>query len=719
MAEDAGVMPIGSVMQTPIRAGQVTTTEGDAKPAVFHDDAAATIVWENYQKAKGYVENNAWLLEWQETDILYQSPIPNRFQRVEQGRPARISRFLVAKFTRTLARAIKRGLFAEQYPFFLRKTGKTTEQQIDAWSALIGKLLKRMNFKYHSGLMINCQVLQGTGIVKVGCEVRERTKKKRVRKTAAIKPEMPAGPSKEVPTTESDEFELKPETVTESWPFIEYRRLGTALFDEKWCTPDKPDESAGYVVDVDYVNFGDLQRMRKLACYKNIPDEETLKAYFFRRQEGSAAPGSSVEQSMSSQGSMVTHAAERNKATDADPLNTPLLLIEQWDTRTTKTILVYEDRKLLIRNDSHDWDSSLHFTATWWPIDNCGYGMGVGRLTGGDQRINQGVTNESLKMIAYPFNAPILVARGENSPTQNTITRMGGYQQVDVPIGGDVRKAMAFMEMPPVPADAWRIIEASQHGGEDLVGASPQAQQGNVGPSGSSMVRTAFGAGRVAAMSDQNVADPIDSFAEGVIIPTVNFLVQWVKEKMPMREIRQILSDEHAAVIENTIAEDSFIDAEFEVDVLAGAKLAARQGIAQLIPFFLQIVQQPQLMQYLHQRGWTIDFKVIADLFMQVSELTQQDDIFRPLTPQEMKTLQAMSPDLQKVKGQVAVEQVRGQNKQQEIKAKGDVDLANKAAEIAMEHTAGSVPLERAQGLLERGTDKAELQNGLPDVMQQ
>jgi hypothetical protein len=719
MAERAGTMPIGHQLQTPIRAEQATTTEGNVEAPQFMDQAAATIVWENYQKAKGYVENNAWLLEWQETDILYQSPIPNRFQRVEQGRPPRVSRFLVAKFTRTLARAIKRGLFAEQYPFFLRATGKTTTQQIDAWSALIGKLLKRMNFKYHSGLAINCQTLQGTCIVKVGCEVRERVKKRRVRKSQPIKAEMPAGNSQEVPTVESDDFELKPETVTESWPFIEYRRLGTTLFDEKWCTPDKPDESAGYVIDVDYVNFGDLQEMRQLACYKNIPDEETLKQYFFQRQEGSAAPGSSVEQSMSSQGSMVTHASERNKTTDANPLNAPLLLIEQWDTRTTKTLLVYEGRMLLIRNEDHDWDSSLHFTATWWPIDNCGYGMGTGRLTGADQRINQGVTNEALKMIAYPFNAPILVARGENSPTQNTIARMGGYQQVDVPIGGDVRKAMAFMEMPPVPNDAWRMLEASQHGGEDLVGASPQMQQGNVGSPGSSVVRTATGANRVAGMSDQNVADPIESFSEGVIIPTIEFLVQWVKEKMPMREIREILSAAHAKVIEDTLAEDSFIEAQFEVDVLAGAKLAARQGIAQLIPFFLQIVQQPQLMEYLHQRGWTIDFKVIADLFMQVSELTQQGDIFRMLTPEEMKTVQAMNPSLQKVKGQVAVEQVRGQNKQAEIKTKGDVDLANKGAEIAMEHVAGATPLVRAEGLLERSSDTNTLQNGLPDTMQQ
>jgi hypothetical protein len=712
-------MPVGNVMTLPIRQDQVKTTEGNEKPPVFTDDAAATLVWENFQKAKGYVENNSWLLEWQETDILYQSPIPNRFQRIEQGRPPRISRFLIAKFTRVLARAMKRALFAEQYPFFLRPTGKTTQGQIDAWSALIGKLLKRMKFPYHSGLLINCQVLQGTGLGKLGWEERTVVKKTRKRKNPPVTSKMPDGSVKTIHTESSDDFERVETTVTESWPFFEYRRLGTTLYDPKWGTPDQPDESAGYVIDVDYVNFGDLAEMRQLDCYQKIPGEETLKQFFFGRWQGTAPPGTTVEQVMTSQGSMVTHAEGQNAQTDVDPLKAPLLLLEQWDKRTVKTVLVYDGRKLCIRNEEHGFESLLHPSATWYPIDNCGYGMGVGRLAAPDQRINQGVINESLKMIAYPFNAPILIPRGQNAPTQNTIWRMGGYQQVDVPPGGDVKKGMAFMEMPQVPVDAWKMLEFSQKDAEELVGASTQAQQGNVGGPGSSFVRTATGAGRVASMSDQNVADSVESFAMGVIVPVVVFLVECVKTKMPLQEIRDILSEKHAKLIEDAVSFDQFLAADFEVDVLAGQKLAAKAGIQQLIPFFLQLAQQPQLLQFLHDRGETIDFGVIEDLFMAVSELTQQPDIFRPLTPRERVMLKQMNPGVQKMAGAMQLERQKGQNKQAEIQTKGQVDLGNKAAELAMERTGSGIPLERATGLVQRSEDQAILRGGLPDVMQQ
>ena len=78
---ESATMPVGNITTMPIREDQVKTTEGNERPPEFTDDAAATLVWENYQKARNYVENNAWLLEWQETDILYQSPIPNRKRR--------------------------------------------------------------------------------------------------------------------------------------------------------------------------------------------------------------------------------------------------------------------------------------------------------------------------------------------------------------------------------------------------------------------------------------------------------------------------------------------------------------------------------------------------------------------------------------------------------------------------------------------------------------
>jgi hypothetical protein len=709
----AGAMPVGNVIALPIRASQVETTEGDTQARVYADDAAATLVWQDYQRARNYVEQNLWLLEWQHTDILYQSPTLDRYPRAEQARPARISRYLVAKNTNTMSRQVKKAIFAEQAPFFLRANKDTTEAMVNAWTALLLKLLQRMNFQYNTNLVIDTQTLQGTGIGKAFWDTKPAIRRRRRRKEPPIQIQVPIGPPKTINTTKSDEWEVVEETVGESWPCFENRRLGTTLFDPGWCTPNRPDLSGNYCIDLDYVNFADLARMRKLECYKNIPSEEVLKAYFFERPTGNAPTGTQVEQNFSSGGSPVTHAQARGEQTSDDPLLKPLLLIERWDERNIKTILYYEGRKLTIRNETHD-NCCIHVTANWWNIDNCGYGMGTGRLAGPDQRINQGVINECLKMIAYPMNAPLLIGSGMNAPTQNVIHRLGGFWQIEgLPPGSDFRKNIGYLETPPVPPDAWHMLELSQQSGEDVTGANAAFMQGNLPGPGSSAARTATGASRIAGKADDNIAGPVDAIAEGVVVRVIYWLIEMVKENMPLWEIREILSERYAKLIEDEAFMGKFLNAEFEVSVLAGQKLATRQGIQQVLPFFMQIVQQPQLLEFLHQRGDTIDFATIVDLFMQVAELQNQPDIIRPLTDQEKQTMAAQNPQIQKNANAMQLEQLRGQNKVQAIHEKAQDDLATSLTEKAMERTEEGVPLERAMALAERGQDEKVLQGGM------
>jgi hypothetical protein len=703
-------MPEGNRDNGTLRRDQVETTEGGAEPAVYTEDAACTLAWNDYQLARNYVENNMWLLEWQHADILYQSPTLDRYPRVENGRPVRISRFLVAKNTRTMARAVKKALFAEQTPFFLRPGKNTSEDMINAWTALLMKLLQRMNFQYFCGLLIDCQVLQGTGIGKAFWDEKTTVKKVRRRKTPPEQVEQPISGVEKIPTKESDDFETVPVTVTESWPRFEYRRLGTTLFDPKCCTPNHPELSGGYCIDVDYVTFTDLQQMRELECYENIPDEETLLTYFFNRPSQSAPGASQVADAMTLMGSAVTHAEGENKDTSVDPLQTPLMLIERTDERNVQTILYYDGKKLTIRDDEHD-NSIIHFSANWWSIDNCLYGMGLGKIDGPDQRISQGVINECLKMIAYPFNAPLMIPRGDNAPTQNVINRFGGFWAYDLPPGmSDFRRAVGYLETPPVPPDAWKMLQFSQQSSEDLSGANSTMQQGNLGGPGSSAARTATGASRIAAKSDDTIFEPVEAVAEGVIVRLIYWLVEMVKLKMPLQEIRQILTDADAKLITNDVFdEEAFLSAEFEATVLAGQRLQTKDGIRQLIPMFMQIVQQPQLLEYLHQRGDTVDFAVMIDLLMQVSELMQQDNIIRPLTVQEKQNIQQTNPNAQRTQAALAVEQAKGKNKEAAINTQGQVDLANKAAEMAMARVSDGIPLEHAEGLVERSEDEGFL----------
>jgi hypothetical protein len=711
-------MPIGNDLSLPIRKEQVELSKDGTTSPEMDDDAAGTVAWMDYQTAMQWVDTNSWLAEWQYVDYLYQSPNYDRDWRVS-NRPARISRFLVAKNRNTMSNQVRRGLFGDSNPFVLEPRGKlaanpNAETILNAWTEMFNVLNDRADFEYQMSLAIECQVLQGTMICIPGWEQKDVIRKTRHRKKPPVNIEMPVGPAKKVDTWESDNFKVREETVKESWPSFEYRRLGTTLYADTWRTPNRPDLTGCYRIDIDFVTLQDLQQMRELDCYKSIPANADLKTFFFETSpRGDAPVGTATAQSMNSQSTVVLHAAGENRMVSQDPSLKPLMKIARWTKDYVCEILCYQGRRKTIRNEKHGMgDQMLGYSATWWNIDNSGYGLGQGRLNAGDQRVEQATYNEALRMIAFPLSAPIIYDRGAgNAPTQNLITGLGTFLGVDTGPSHDINKALGFMKMPEIPPEVWKLLDMAHRGGENLVGADSIAMQGNVNTPGSSAMRTATGVNRAGGKADENVSDPIGHL-EVVMKRWLMFLWDRVLEDMPIAEIRAILSDKFGQAIIDQIDAEDFLDARFEIKILAGQKLAARAAILQLIPFLLQIVQQPQLMQWLHEKGWTINFKAIEDIFQRMSELQSWQDIFVPLTPQEMQSVQQMSGGAQKLQGAVAVEKVRGQNKLEQVAAKGQQDLQNTIVEKAIEKI-GPTELAQAEGRLARNQDMQELQTGI------
>lgn len=686
------------------------TTDG-SKPPVWTDSAAAAIVWQDYNRARMYVENQAFMAQWEDNDLLYQSP----YLGEDDDGNAQVSRFGVNNQTNTMADAVRAGLFSQKPFIFMRPRGKTTQVMVDAWMALLDVLFDRMKFRYWSGLGIDSQGLHGTGIWKGGWSTKKRIKYIRRRKIAEPLIDQPVGEPLKVPTKESDVFETVPKEVTESYPWIESRMIGTTLFDPGWRTPNDP-SLCKYVVDVDYPTWTDLNGwMRETGLYE-IPTTEELTEFFFYKQNIGAEQGSSVEQSFSDEGSAVMHAEDRSTATTIDPLDQPIMLVEHSTETHIKAILHINGRELIIRNSPNELGRIPHFTANWRSILNCGYGIGCGRLAGGDQRLEQGVLNHSLNLLAYQLSPAILIAMGTNAPTGNREVRAGGFFEVQ-PLGDDVRKAMAVMEMPEVPSQAWDMIKYAQESSQTATGADAQFMQGNLGGPGSSAARTATGAGAISAKANGRIQTPVENIEMGLIVPYTNMLIDMVKMKMPAAEIREILTSRLSDAIMKQIDIDSFLDAEMTVEVLAGAKLAAKAAMAAQLPYLMQIFQQPQLLEQLHAEGKTVDLQVILDVLFAVSEFRNEKDIIRDLTPTEMQAVQSSNAGQQKTQSAIAVEQVKGAN----ALAKSDRDAENKlgttVAEQALQKTGEGIPLAHASGLVMRDGDEQVLRGQSSPVL--
>lgn len=726
-------MPLGNTRTPEILPDQVQVKPAGAA-RVMADDAAMTIAMRDFETAKAYLDTKSWLAEWQYVDWLYQSPNFDDDWRANGDGTARISRFNILKNTGTMATQVRRGVFSDQNPFVLKPTGKLTqlpdspdgksgsEMYIEAITELFHQLDKRGDLEYNMELFIDCMALQGTAIANLGW-MEDRVKRtRRKRKASPQEVTMPSGNEKTVHTLASDDFETVTEEMVESYPFFEFRRLGTTFYDPKWCTPNRPEKSAGYKHDVDYVNMSDLQQMSKMDCYKDIPDDKALKKFFYGNQSSGDAPAQSqVAEYMSQEGTSAMHAQNANRDTSADPGETPIMKVRWSTSEKIVEVLRYRGREKCIRNgDSEIGDFALGVSATWVNVENSGYGIGIGRLNAGDQRMDEGVLNEILKMIAYPMNAPLVYnsALG-NAPTQNIVMGLATLWGLNAPVDSDMRKVMTYLDPPHIPPEAFEIYKLGKEGGEDLVGANSTTMQGNLGGPGSSAMRTAAGVNRVGSKADENVATPIQHI-EYVLTRWYEFLWHMITTKMPVAEIRRMLSDKFGDAIVAMIDADVFFSATFTIDILAGSKLAARAATQQLIPFLNQLLSQPQIMEFNHQKGMTINFKAIEDIFLRMSELQGYDDIFVPMTDEEKQQMQQTSPNVQKAKGDVAVEQAKGVNKQAQIQKEKDLELRNKTAEAALEPAVdiagrrlqGAEPLEFSEGKIDRQADTDFLGGG-------
>lgn len=711
--DSAATIETGEQQIGEIRSEQVVVARDGISEPAYDDTAAAELVWANYNLAKNYLEQNSWLLDWQAIDYYYQNQNNDRWLRPADGRPVRIARYIIAKNANTMDNQVHRSVWGNQKPFALQPEGDTSEMHLQAWTHIIWLLLKRSKAEYNFGLAGECSRLFGTGILQPGWEVRKVKKKKRKR----IHPEpvvnLPDGQTT-VATERSDEFKEVSDIVEESWPFLEFKPLGTALFDPKWSTPNAPEESAGYVIDFDTVNFQDLQQLRDLPCYKKIPDDEALKKYFFDNPEGQAPAASEVARQQQDQSSLAMHAKGPEAKTSASPLDREMMLLSQWTGERVITILCCEGKRLTIRNDEHDMgDHALHYAFNWWNVPKAGWGIGIGKINLDDQRMDTGVLNEVLKMIGLWFNTPLLIRRGENPPTQNVISGLANFLQVDTGPDGDVRKSIGYIERPQIPGEAWRIMDMALHGGEDVVGANSTTMQGNLGGAGSSAMRTAAGVNRVGGKADENISKPVQ-FESMALERFIYFLIDQVRLKMPLQEIRDILRKKYAKEIVDEIDMEVFLDAAFMVDVLAGQRLMAKQAIQQLIPFILQILQQPTIQQYYNAIGMKLDYAALFSILIRMSELDGNiDNIFVPMTPRERAMYKQNSPGAQKVQGQLAVESQRGKNKLEEVAARTEGEQQTELVKAAAKRLEGSTQLENAEGRLERNTDMGILQNGV------
>lgn len=659
----------------------------------FNDTAAVKLVLDDCSTADNYMNINQWASGWTLADTLYQSPAAASAFDGSNVAQANVPKFLVSNHISSIVPKLMGGIFYEDPPFLLRPRPNTPQDLIRAKTALFSAQLWDMKFEEESERALDQMALLGTCIMKWGYleyPVKEK-KYSRKEEKQQVPSTVPGQPPTYVDTPGSDELVITYEDRLVSRPWIKYCDIRTVLVDPGCRYGDI--QRANWVVYRDYATFTDLANLRNVEGYV-IPEDDVLKAMFLK--EPTSGPDNISMTIPEGMLGYLQHAVPRSYKTSADPMQTPMEILERWDKEKVIVVLSYNGHNILIRNEANPYSKIPFFSANWRNIPDCFYGQGLGQLIGSEQLVEQGVTNLALDLLAYGLQPTAVRKRGFNTPTQNTRWKQGGIIDVDE----DVDKSFKFLTMPPVPEEAWQFIQQAQSTAAGTSGSNEFVGQGSSSPGiKTTGMRSGTGAAGVIQANASRLDGPDGRFIRQIFVPWLYQMDDMNNTLLPAKVLRDILGDTLAATDSaRNVDHIDFRKAKFEYEVLAGSHLGAKKEMAQALPIIMQLINNPTFSSNCADSGYLFDGVAIFKAFTDAAGWKFSQDFLKPMTPEQKQKHDANSPAALQQNQLQAQKQMQLQKFQQDQTMEDQKTLGKAGAEVLRQTTQHALDSEEVNG---------------------
>jgi len=620
---------------------------------VWGDDPALKLVIQDALRAENFASTKAWVMQWPSAATLYQSPYTAQYWEGTQSERANVPFFTVATAVNSLVPQIINGLFYDDPPFMIQKRPGTTAQASRAVAALLGYQLEDIHFREELKRGCFNAVLFGTGIWKWGWEMFTRERKMYVRpEPIATVPNVdPMLPDLTIDPNGEEEIE---EQIVEEYidrPTFEHiTNLRYVLVDPGLNVPSI--NKGKYVIHRLFLTWKELDKLRQRPGFK-IPSKAKLLELFLPPKEPVEAALSEVA---IKNPLWDARAEARFEPTTENPFDQPLEVLERWDNETYIVVL---NKKLVICNDENPYGEIPYLSIGWWDVPEAFWSMGLAKIIGAEQRLQQGLTNLYLDNASLNLNGVYLRVKGKSVPTQSIRISPGKIVEVDN------KDDFKVLERLPAVPEATQHLQLSESRAERISGVSDPGMQGVAGQSGhSSLARTASGANLLAAGAGSRVADFVEKLADNVIIPFLYHAHELNCALLPISTVKHILSEElEHEFMKNKGDILEILNARVKFQILAAAKLQARRAMAQALPIMVQFLTSEQTTQQLAAQGLKVKINEVLQMFFEVSDWKTFNDIVVPMTEEDTKRAQANSPmAIAQAKAQAQVQQQQQQH---------------------------------------------------------
>jgi len=652
---------------------EIKAAEVPLPPQTPENDTVLNLVLKDLNRAEYYLLAKGMSVEWDADDRLYLFRVPQGFWEGSSVPRASLGRPVIYQHIESLMPQVMSALFSDDPPFEAISRPKTPQNAARASKEIINYQLAEMGFREE--LRKSCKELMvyGTTVFRVGWRKYKKTIRKRVRKGTPTVQAINGLPVKSYP--KGSKWVMKNETVEVNEPYCESVHIRHIIPDPKLRCPDI--RKAQFIIHREYMGVEQLIKAFRQVPGNFLPDDETLKSFFEQPKESperSMLEGRSTTSVMNTGISsldlnMEFKAMPRYQESTADPNKEQLEVLEYWTAQQHYVVL---NRKLVIINEQNTFGEIPYRSACFTDVLDSFYGIGLGRLLKGEQRLQQGIINGRLDDLSLRLSGSFIRVRGSNTPAQQMRLRPGGI------IDTDNADGIKMIEYPPALADAFTEVEASDTRCQTLSGANETITQGGQqGPS--SITRTATGMNALAAGVGARLGYLIDFISNLIFVPTLEFIQECNSKWLDEETIQMILTDELDHAYEGDMID--IVNANIKFRMLASSKAKARQALAQNLMPLLQVLQQAPVLQAMQEAGLVADWVEIAQAVADISEIAGTQKWVRPMTADEKKAMVARNEFNQ----QMATQAIQNQHQLQQIDAKGQAQTKTAIAKTITE----------------------------------
>jgi len=668
-----------ALLDQPTHAPSLPITPAQAEHArvtgSWEDDAVLQLVVQDAIKAENFSSTKAWITGWAQSATLFVSPASTICWEGTSVPRANIPFYTVATTVTAVTPQIVNGLFYENPPFIVQAKPGTTADASRAVGEILGFQLEDIKFKRTLRWGIASAALYGTAIWKWGWESykKKRTIWERSGSNVSIPSGVPGAPDIDIEPDDEDIVSRDIEINVER-PFFDHITSPRHVLVDS--TLDVPDiREAKFVIHRIYMTYDDLVKMKDQPGWKIPSKAELLQLFMPPRELADPAP-----QELTAKNPLWDFRAEpRWEDATIDPFNEPLEVLERWDNEKCYVVL---QKKLVICNGDNPYGVIPFFSVNFVDVPEAFWGMGLGKLLGAEQRLQQGVTNTSLDNMALNLQGVFTRVRGKSIPTQSI--RIAPGRMIDVENKDDIQP---LNRTPSIP-EAFQHLGLSESRVGQISGVNEMSSQGIAGSSGhSNLARTAAGANLLGAGAGNRPADFVDRLADQVITPFLYNVHEMNRGLLPVKEIKRILNEElQSAYFKNKGDIIELLNAVVKFSILAGAKMSVRRNLAQALPILSSFLQNQFILQQLEGEHKKVDVPELIHMFMEAAEMSDQYyQLIADMSPEEIQRAQANSPAaLAQVKLQAA--QVQQQQQFAQKQELLDQENTGRAARDVIRH---------------------------------